>query len=180
MRTFLLTTLAVSLTGGIAHANLLYQFSVNASSPLDAFSFSFTAPAFVGDGDTPAFTPFTVTDGTNSWTMTKDQVTPVSGGGECFEFGTDGATFTGTCGTGVGGPPNGAFALATLGGVVPTATGTYGLFGGGAFDFGPIGQDISNNLTGSLAISDVPEPTSILLLGSILGAVGWRLRRRAA
>jgi hypothetical protein len=176
----LMLTLAVCITGGIAHADILYQFNVNVSSgPLDPFSFSFTAPTFVGDGDTPAFTPFTVTDGTNSWTMTKDEISPVPGGvpGDCFEFGTDGALLeTVTCTTGTN-----AFLLEPTTGVIPTATGTYGLSGGALFAVGGAGGLESSFLTGSLTISSVPEPTtSILLLGGILGAAGWRVRRRLA
>jgi hypothetical protein len=179
MRT-VVVTLAVCLTGGIARADIEYNFNIHASAPLNAFSFSFTAPTFVGDGTTPAFTPFTVTDGTYSWTMTEDEV--VGGAtGACFEFGTGGASLVSgaLCGFFVGGPPDGAFLLQTS--TLPTATGTYGFTGSGLFDFagGPGGQDV-RGLTGSLTVSDVPEPTSILLLGSILGAVGWRVRRRAA
>jgi hypothetical protein len=56
-------------------AEVTYKFSYTAQSgPVRSFSFSFTAPTFVTDGSSPTFTPFTLTDGTNSWTMTKDLV----------------------------------------------------------------------------------------------------------
>jgi hypothetical protein len=181
MRTFLLT-LAVCIAGGIAHADIEYQFNINATGPMDAFSFSFTSPTFVGGGATPAFTPFTVMDDLtpqNSWTMTQDLV---CGNPTLFEFGTAGADLfsitTGAfigCGFGVN-PPDGGFSLYIS--ALPMATGTYGLGGQGDFLFA--GGFDSSNLTGTLTVSDVPEPTSILLLGSILAAVGWRVRRRAA
>jgi hypothetical protein len=184
MRTFILT-LAVCLTGGIAHADLQYQFNVDASGPLEAFSFSFTVPTFVGDGDAPVFTPFTVTDGTNSWTMTEDAVATLGGVG-CFEFGTGGGNtafnFGNPCSEEVWarGGANGVLDFNFLG--LPTATGTYGIVSG--IDMFFVGD--TNELaypTGALTVSDVsgvPEPTSILLLASILGAVGGRLRKRAA
>jgi hypothetical protein len=179
------TALLIASFAGIAHADLVYDFNVNASTdpsnPLEAFSFSFTAPTFVGNPSTPAFTPFTVTDGTHSWTMTEDWVgTQFST--TCFEFGTGGVTVN-SCGWAIpSGINGGAIDLAIL--ALPTATGTYGFttflnelnFNGDASADFP-------NLTGTLTVSEVsgvPEPTSILLLASILCAVGWRVRRRAA
>jgi hypothetical protein len=146
MRPFLLT-LAVCLTGGIAHADFDYTFNVNASSPLDAFSFSFTVPTFVGNGATPAFTPFTVTDGTHSWTMTQDLVVPSLGEG-CFMFGTVGTSLSSGCGFIVPNAPDGGLYLEAS--QLPTATGIYGLSGSSIFDFagGAAGQEFPN-LTGS-------------------------------
>jgi hypothetical protein len=181
-------TLAVCLAGGIAHADIEYQFNVNATGPMDAFSFSFTSPTFVGGGATPAFTPFTVMDDLtpqNSWTMTQDLV---CGNPTLFEFGTAGADLfsitTGAfpgCGFGLNAGTDGGFFLDVS--ALPTATGTYGINGGnGIFGFGA-SQALPRNFTGSLTVSNVsavPEPTSILLFGSILGAVGWRVRRRRA
>jgi len=181
------TALLIASFAGIAQADIFYEFNLNASTdpnnPLEAFSFSFTAPTFVGNGATPAFTPFTVTDGTHSWTMTEDSI-GTANGINCFEFGT-----------GLGGPNSVSLFPCTavvfgIGGeigfassVLPTATGTYGLTPG----FGSIllfagGGDFPG-LTGTLTVSEVsgvPEPTSMLLLASILCAVGWRVRRRAA
>jgi hypothetical protein len=152
MRTFILT-LAVCLTGGIAHADLQYQFNVDASGPLEAFSFSFTVPTFVSDGDA-----------TLDWVG-------------CFEFGTGGGNtalnFGSPCSQEVWarGGGNGVLDFNFLG--LPTATGTYGIVSGiGMFFFGDTNEIAYP--TGALTVSDVsgvPEPTSILLLGSILGAV---------
>jgi hypothetical protein len=178
------TALLIASFAGIAQADIFYEFNLNASTdpnnPLEAFSFSFTAPTFVGNPSTPAFTPFTVTDGTHSWTMTEDWV-GTGNGINCFEFGTGaGEANLGSCGAVVAGI-GGEIQFASS--VLPTATGTYGLtpgFGGILLFAG--GGDFPG-LTGTLTVSEVsgvPEPTSILLLTSILCAVGWRVRRRAA
>ena len=68
----LLTVLAVALSAlalvtltGTAHADLLYQFDVHETTMpslgFQSFSFSFTVPTFVATGQSPAFTPFTIT-----------------------------------------------------------------------------------------------------------------------
>jgi len=70
----LLTVLVVALSAlslftlaGTAHADLLYQFDVTDGGFLCPFSFSFTVPTFVTLGQSPAFTPFTVTAGPHSY-----------------------------------------------------------------------------------------------------------------
>jgi hypothetical protein len=77
----LLTVLVVALSAlllvtlaGTAHADLLYQFDVTPDSFASPFSFSFTVPTFVTFGQSPAFTPFTVTAGTHSYKMINDLV----------------------------------------------------------------------------------------------------------
>lgn len=63
---------------GVAQSGVLYQFDVTTVATKggtpgsNPFSFSFTAPTFVVNGDTPPFTPFAVTDGTQIWTMIND------------------------------------------------------------------------------------------------------------
>ena len=61
-------------TGPRAHADLMYQFDVHETTSLgfQPFSFSFTVPTFVTAGQSPAFTPFTVTFGTHSYKMIND------------------------------------------------------------------------------------------------------------
>ena len=92
--------LAIALAAPAARASLLYQFSYTSPTPtLNSFSFSLASPTFITSGS-PAFTPFTVTDGTTSWTMTQDLVVQANGF-SCFEFGTAyGATLLG-CGASV-------------------------------------------------------------------------------
>ena len=84
--------------------------------------------------------------------------------------------------------PAGAFWVAMP--ALPTAPGTYALIGEailGTSDTTGIDPHLSGSLTVFRAksllassVSAVPEPKSILLLGSIFGAVGWRLRPRLA
>jgi hypothetical protein len=67
-----LVCLFVCFTTG-SQADEAYRFDYTAlSGPVESFSFSFTAPTLVIAGTSPDFTPFTLTDGTNSWTMTND------------------------------------------------------------------------------------------------------------
>src|SRR5579863_2124405 len=94
----LLTLCAVSARAG----PLVYDFSFTPTSgPVEAFEFSFVVPSFVTNGQTPAFTPFTITDGTNSVTMTQDLF--VYNINSCFEFGTAVNSSLGDCTTGESG-----------------------------------------------------------------------------
>jgi hypothetical protein len=86
---FALSLLAFCTLAGTARADLLYQFSLNASEGIEASSFSLTVPTFVTAGESPEFTPFTLTDGTHTWTFV-DDLAASSGGLTCFLFGTGG------------------------------------------------------------------------------------------
>src|SRR5215468_1775598 len=131
----LLTVLVVALSAlplvtlvGMAHADLLYQFDVHetTASPIgfQPFSFSFTVPTFVTDGQSPAFTPFTVTFGTHSYKMINDlAVTSLGTGNFCFDTGGM-ISINPDCSFDVmptSKDGDGAFTLETLGGL-PTAT----------------------------------------------------------
>ena len=103
-RVRLFTVLVVALSAlplvtlaGPAHADLLYQFDVHevggfggATVGIQPFSFSFTVPTFVTAGQSPAFTPFTVTFGTHSYKMINDLAGTAFGPTGCFLFGTGG------------------------------------------------------------------------------------------
>jgi hypothetical protein len=72
----------------------------------------------------PAFSPFTLTDGTGSWSMTKDLVGLEPNFG-CFAFATDtdkAYIGPGGCGVTIGSHASGGFALRFFGGL-PTSTG---------------------------------------------------------
>jgi hypothetical protein len=178
-RTFALGALALC---GSARASLVYDFHVGAAGGIDAFSFSFTVPSFVGEGQSPAFAPFTVTDGTHTWTMINDLTGHTAGvPSGCFMFDNGGtSSLQPPCGVGVFAPPDGALML-TLGvGVpLPTATGVYTLSGSGLFDFA--GGTLQTSPVGTLDITGapVPEPRTCIGLFSIaVAALWWKQRKR--
>jgi hypothetical protein len=175
-RTLALSTLAFC---GLARASLVYDFNIGAAGGIDDFSFSFTVPSFVGEGQSPAFAPFTVTDGTHTWTMIND----VTGPG-CFMFDNGGtSSLQPPCGIGVFAPPDGALSLAVVGGPLPTATGVYTLFGSGLFDFAGGQGTLETSPVGTLDVTGaaVPEPrTSIGLFGIAVATLGWKQRKRLA
>jgi hypothetical protein len=177
MRLLYLSVLACTLSTA-GKADLLYAFTYDATTgPLHSFAFSFTAPEFVVGGNSPTFTPFTLSDRTNSWTMVTDLIEVGGTGVGCFLFGTPLAQLTtifGPCSFAVGGDGVGAFVFATNGGL-PSTVGTYassdfsGIFdtaSGGIEFLGPIGSSADDTGSMSLTISttSVPEPSTITLL----------------
>ena len=173
---------------GIA-CNILYQFNYTAiNGPVKSFSFSFTSPHYLQAGDKPTINPFTPTDGTYSWTLTRGAAdvanvgTPYAIG--CYMFGTPFAGFLpfatfGPCGVAVGGPGYQAGFTVNVPGGLPTSPGTYtGLAFGGAFgspagmrEIGTITNAVDNTGTMSLTISETP---ALLLSGAMadLAAAG--------
>jgi PEP-CTERM motif len=182
-RTFALSTLAFC---GLAKGSLIYDFNISASGGIDAFSFSFTVPNFVGEGESPAFTPFTITDGTHTWTMMNDLTGLTSGVPVgCFMFDNGGtSSLQPPCGIGVVAPPDGALDLTLDGSLpLPTATGLYSLSGSGLFDFAGAQGTLETAPVGTLDITGapVPEPrSSIGLFGIAVAAVVWKRRKRLA
>jgi hypothetical protein len=179
---FALSTLAFC---GSARASLVYDFNIDAAGGIDAFSFSFTVPSFVGEGESPAFAPSTVTDGTHTWTIINDLTGSTSGVPVgCFMFDNGGtSSFDLPCGVGVAAPPDGALYLNLDGGLpLPTATGVYTLSGSGLFDVAGEQSTLITAPVGTLDISEspVPEPPAVTgLLGIAVAALGWKLRRLA-
>src|SRR5260370_22535577 len=182
-RTFALSTLAFC---GLARANLVYDFNIGAAGGIDAFSFSFTVPSFVGEGQSPAFDPFTVTDGTHRWTMINDLTGHTAGVPlGCFMFNNGGtSSLQPPCGVGVFAPPDGALALTLAVGVpLPTATGVSTLSGSGLFDFAGGQGTLHTSPVGTLDITGAPvsDPrTSIGLFSIAVATLGWKLRKRLA
>jgi hypothetical protein len=190
-RSLLICSFAFCLASA-SHASELYTFEYTAlSGPVESFSFSLTAPAFVTAGSSPLFTPFTLTDGTNNWTMTKDLVDLLDPSGlnrGCFQFGTPFAglstgvpPFGGPCSFIIGGPGTDQAALEfdTSDGL-PTAPGSYKPVDfSGAFDtpagfefIEPITDTFNPTGTMMLTITEVPEASSLglTLIGlSLLG-----------
>jgi len=159
----------------LCHADSIeYSFDyVATSGPIESFSFSLIEPGFVPSGLLPDFTAFVLTDGTNTWTMTADSVSPEG----CFEFGTPFATLGEppfTCSVGVGGPGDtqgGFYVVANGLSGPPTTLGSSTVSFGGAFDTADGFEYLSNNNgTMTLTISDAtvtPEPA-----GESLAAIG--------
>lgn len=160
-----------------ARADELYSFSfTNTGGPIESFSFSFTVPTFVTAGESPSFTPFTITDGTNSVTLTEDLAVAGIGFGD-FEFGTSTGSTLESGGITWSPPDGGAiiFDLASL----PTADGTYSFEATGGGFYYASGEDLLDG-TATLTISAVPEPTSVILMSPMLLGLALVARRRIA
>lgn len=169
----------------VAHADDIYTFQYTATSGnIQSFSFSLSAPAPLGGppNSSPSFTPFNITDGTNTWSLSQDLLSfDTSPNLACFDFGTSTASLF-NCGFG-GGNPNGVLFMNFAGGL-PSSPGLYVPTDfGGDFVQGPTDETISS-LSGSFTVnltSSAPEPSGLFLLGSgLLGVFGifWRRNRQ--
>src|SRR6266478_3487657 len=180
MRTAGWSALVLLALAGTIHADPIYQISLDAAGGLSAFSFSFSAPTFVTAGQSLTFTPFTITDGTNTWQMVNGlagSVVASNGTFGCLLFDTGGSSgIDSTCGfgVGIGSTSDAAFAIFMSGGL-PTSTGVDTIAGGtGFFNFSG-GQRVPS-FTGTVNItSTVPELPSIEMLGISLAVAAWRL-----
>jgi hypothetical protein len=104
MKSFALVLASVFAASLPCQAELVYDFSfTSTTSPIQSFSFSIDSPAFIGPGSS-ALPPFTITDGSNVWTLDQDLVgistgvilgsTLLPAGDGCFAFGSSGAVLT--------------------------------------------------------------------------------------
>jgi hypothetical protein len=185
-----LAVLFVTIVVPTAKADLHYQFTYTATSgPIESFDFSLTPPTFITSTSGPLpFTPFTITDGVNSWTLTQD-VTAFSlptTGDICF--GTAGTLMTssqtGGCGASYH-PPDGFLEISFINGLPSTRGEFVSNFGGSFYVSEPVegtsnGQDTLDLGTGSLDLTirgAVPEPPTIVLLGMAIGSA-LALRKR--
>lgn len=174
MRFFSACLVGCCLVAG-CQASELYTFSYAAATgPIQSFSFSFTSPTFVADGESPAFIPFSVTDGAKSWAMTRDWVmmNPPDG---CFLFGTPktDTIATAPCGMALGGDNSGGLLLDFYGGL-PSQSGIFpanpffGVFTepSGVHLMGPTAFGLASAGYVTLTITDVvaPEPSSLALM----------------
>ncbi len=176
--------------GGIC--SILYQFNYTAiNGPVKSFSFSFTSPRYLQPGDKPTINPFTPTDGTNSWTMTRGAADVANAGTPyevgCYMFGTPFAGFApfatfGPCGVAVGGPGYQAGFFVNIPGGLPTAPGTYtgltflGSFGApiGMEAIGTISFAVDNTGTMSVTISETPALLFSGAMAQLAASGNWQ------
>jgi hypothetical protein len=177
-RTFVLAAfwvMATAVPASADTADITYEFTYSAASgPIQSFNFSFDTHGFITSAnESPAFGPFTIGDGINSWAITQDVTSfslPTTGD---FCFATAGTILNsggGGC-TASYNPPDGFFEVTFINGL-PSTTGTFTSNFGGSF-YTPAGVSEALNVgTGdlTLTVSEVPEPSSIVLLATLLVA----------
>jgi hypothetical protein len=165
--------LAMATVVPVSADPLFYEFTYTATSgQIESFDFSFPSSAFITSaGESPTFAPFTIGNGVNSWTFTQDLTgfSPRTTGIICF--GTAGALLSIGC-TGSFHPPDGELFISFIDGL-PSTTGTFISNFGGAFYTDSNHQDTISLGTGTLqlTVSDVPESSTIVLLGTVICAV---------
>jgi hypothetical protein len=181
-----LVVLLLSICAFSAHGGVLYSFSFTPSyGPIQSLAFSFAVPTFVTAGQSPAFSPVIITDGVDSDTLTMDIAAVNSQGNFCFNFGAAVNTqLYSDCATGWG-APNGGVLVTLFSGGLPTAAGTFtATTGFASFYTGTSTYDESSGAV-TLAVSDVPEPSSgslifSTLLAFMLMAAAATIQRRIA
>jgi hypothetical protein len=170
---FLLSVFAAS-----ARADLLYSFSFTPTEgPIESFAFSFDVPAFVTTGQSPAFDPFTLTDGTNSASLTEDLAENTTAG-NCFVFLTaTGASSNSECDIDV--HDNGAAVRMVASGGLPTMTGTFTYDAAAVLGTGSEVEGVAGtvDLTITNTPLTTPEPSSWILMSTTLLAVAFVARK---
>jgi len=146
-----------------ANADFLYTFEQTGTSN----SFSFTVPSLL-TGTTDPLTP-AIGLSVGGFTISDAFFGPL-GSGFCASFSGSSTTDAFNCGitTNVGGLTGGFGTFLN-----PTSVGVYTMSGGAAGGFPNL-----NRLTISQVPAAVPEPTSLVLLGTLVAGVGWRLGRK--
>jgi hypothetical protein len=205
-KTIWIVPLLVAFAATGARANEVYSFKFvspfPASTPgqIESFAFSFTVPTFVTTGQSPAFTPLTITNGTNSATLTDDYavqpVPPECGLGtgnplciSAIRFGTSTDSLITDGGIQYGPPDGGAieFNFVNSPFSLPTGEGTYkvsliGCFFVSATTGSCIGPGSSTGEPAKLTIGPptvpTPEPSSSALMLLGIGFVVWVMRKR--
>jgi hypothetical protein len=170
---FLLSVFAAS-----ARADLIYSFSFTPTSgSIESFAFSFDVPTYVTTGQSPAFDPFTITDGTHSASITEDLAENITSG-SCFVFLTaTGASDNSQCDINVG--DNGAAVQMKAAGGLPTTTGTFTYISAALLGTGTEVEGVAGvtELTITNAPLTTPEPSSWILMSTMLLAVAFVARK---
>ncbi len=169
--------LTLATTAPVALAQYTYSFSAQPEG-WQPISFSFTVPDLLQAGDAFSFTPFTISDGLNSWLIDHGTSTTLASQGRCFLFASAGIDLPNGADVqcGLGTPDSGAnfwfydgqTALPSSAGLV---SGLYVVpYAGGS----PVSGNADFN--GQLSISAVPEMSGgwLLLAGLGLVALGRR------
>ncbi len=176
-----------------ARADEIYDFSfTQTGGNIKSFEFSFTVPTYVTAGNPPAFTPFTVTDGTNNWTINTDVAIIANGSAGCMQFGTlnYAELLTSTCGGDALSAGAGLMQFYFNGGF-PSVDGIYTPYFNADFYQSFLPEAISfeqalGNLQLTIIQTPVPEASSGMLLLLAVGfmacrrivAAAWRPNRR--
>lgn len=177
IKTILIVLIGVFLYPDTVFAGSIeYDFSfMPTSGPFQPFSFVIVSPTFL-DQEPLSFTPFSYTDGTNTWTMAQGSTADLYNPGDiqnqatCFEFATATAGSVSPCSSEAQ-EPNGGDILMSFGYIAsfPMGIGTYSHTGIVAGIMGPLLESSPGTVT--LTVSEVPEPRTTLALGLALGAL---------
>jgi hypothetical protein len=174
MRIWALPALVFCACVGDAHAGILYQFNVDADGPYEAFSFSFSVPTFVTNGQSPSFVPFTVTNGTTTWTLVDGMAGSASA---CFDFATAiDWVIDSPCG--VEHLPNTGGLVQLVFSTLPTTTGDYTIQPYSYEVFADGDTVASAGAYGTLVVTATPEPGSAILLFTGLSAVSLLIGKK--
>lgn len=170
--------LTLATTAQVASAQYTYSFSAQPTG-WQAISFSFTVPDLLQAGDPFSFTPFSISDGLNSWVIDHGTSTTLASQGRCFLFASAGVALPNGADVecGLGTPAGGAnFWFYDGQTSLPTAPGVVSnLYVVPFADGSPVSGNADFN--GQLTISAVPEMSGGWLLLAGLGLIA--LRRRA-
>jgi hypothetical protein len=162
----LVLILCFALASLSARADFLYSFT-----DFGAQTFSFSAPSLITDSQSIAITPFTIQD-----TQFTQAYASVSGSNVCFYFASIGLT-GGSCNAAPSGS-TGAYFYGFFLDATTVGTQGYGYTYACTFNGANASDLILQTLTISGTSSTVPDPSSLILLGSgLLGVVGVMRRK---